>query len=73
LQFNSGSQVSAKLDRLKKIAELHMVREVDIMEMVMGLDNNDIELFYTWYINHPYSQGIRELQQIVRNKTDRRN
>jgi hypothetical protein len=65
--------VSAKLDRLKKIVELHMVREVDIMEMVMGLDNNDIELFYTWYINHPYSQGIRELQQIVRNKTDRRN
>lgn len=65
--------MSAKLDRLKKIVELHMVREVDIMEMVMGLDNNDIELFYTWYINHPYSQGIRELQQIVRNKTDRRN
>ena len=65
--------MSAKLDRLKKIAELHMEREVDIMEMVMGLDNNDIELFYTWYINHPYSQGIRELQQIVRNKTDRRN
>jgi hypothetical protein len=65
--------VSAKLDRLKKIVELHMVREVDIMEMVMGLDNNDIELFYIWYINHPYSQGIRELQQIVRNKTDRRN
>jgi hypothetical protein len=55
---------------LKKIAELHMQREVDIMELVMGLDNNDIELFYTWYINHPYSQGIRELQQIVRNKTD---
>jgi hypothetical protein len=62
--------MSAKLDDLKKVAELHMQREVDIMETVMELDNNDIELFYRWYINHPYSQGIRELQQIVRNKTD---
>jgi hypothetical protein len=62
--------MSAKLDDLKKVAELHMQREVDMMETVMELDNNDIELFYRWYINHPYSKGIRELQQIVRNKTD---
>jgi hypothetical protein len=62
--------MSAELDDLKKVAELHMQREVDIMETVMELDNNDIELFYRWYINHPYSKGIRELQQIVRNKTD---
>jgi hypothetical protein len=62
--------MSAILDDLKKVAELHMQREIGIMEMVMGLDNNDIELFYRWYINHPYSKGIRELQQIVRNKTD---
>jgi hypothetical protein len=62
--------MSTKLDYLKKVAESHMQKEVDIMEMVMELDNNDIELFYRWYINHPYSQGIRELQQIVRNKTD---
>jgi hypothetical protein len=47
-----------------------MEKEVHIMEMVMNLDNKDIELFYRWYINHPYSRGIRELQQIVRNKTD---
>jgi hypothetical protein len=62
--------MSANLNDLKKVAELHMQREVDIMETVMELDNNDIELFYRWYINHPYSKGIRELQQIVRNKTD---
>ena len=62
--------MSTKLDDLKRVAESHMQKEVDIMEMVMELDNNDIELFYRWYINHPYSQGIRELQQIVRNKTD---
>lgn len=62
--------MSTKLDNLKKIAESHMQREVDIMEMVMGLDNKDIEQFYRWYINHPYSKGIRELQQIVRDKTD---
>jgi hypothetical protein len=62
--------MSARLDDLKKVAELHMQREVDIMETVMELDDNDIELFYRWYINHPYSKGIRELQQIVRNKTD---
>ena len=68
--FLSGDRMSAKLDDLKKIADLHMQREVDIMELVMGLDNNDIELFYRWYINHPYSKGIRELQQIVRNKAD---
>lgn len=68
--FLSGDRMSAKLDDLKKIAELHMQREVDIMELVMGLDNNDIELFYRWYINHPYSKGIRELQQIVRNKAN---
>lgn len=70
LSFLSSDRMSTKLNQLKKIAELHMQREVDIMEQVMGLDNNDIELFYTWYINHPYSQGIRELQQIVRNKAD---
>jgi hypothetical protein len=64
--------MSTKLNDLKKVAELHMQREVDIMAMVMELDNNDIELFYIWYINHPYSKGIRELQQIVRNQTDRR-
>jgi hypothetical protein len=68
--FLSGDRMSAKLDDLKKIAELHMQKEVDIMELVMGLDNNDIELFYRWYINHPYSKGIRELQQIVRNKAN---
>ena len=62
--------MSTKLSHLKKLAERHMQKEVDIMEMVMGLNNNDIELFYLWYINHPYSKGIRELQQIVRNKTD---
>jgi hypothetical protein len=62
--------MSTKLDDLKKVAESHMQKEVDIMETVMELDNNDIELFYRWYINHPYSKGIRELQQIVRNKTD---
>ena len=62
--------MSTKLSYLKKLAERHMQKEVEIMEMVMGLNNNDIELFYRWYINHPYSKGIRELQQIVRNKTD---
>jgi hypothetical protein len=65
--------MSTKLNDLKKVAELHMQKEVDIIGMVMELDNNDIELFYKWYINHPYSKGIRELQQIVRNQTDRRN
>jgi hypothetical protein len=65
--------MSTKLNDLKKVAELHMQKEVDIMGMVMELDNNDIELFYRWYTNHPYSKGIKELQQIVRNQTDRRN
>jgi hypothetical protein len=62
--------MSANINDLKKDAELHMQKEVEIMEVVMELDNNDIELFHRWYINHPYSKGIRELQQIVRNKTD---
>ena len=62
--------MSTKLDSLKKLAESHMQREVDIMEMIMDLDKKDIELFYIWYSNHPYSQGIRELQGIVRNQTD---
>ncbi|MGI0043929.1 MAG: hypothetical protein ACRD47_09475 [Nitrososphaeraceae archaeon] len=62
--------MSANINDLKKDAELHMQKEVEIMEMVMELDNNDIELFHRWYINHPYSKGIRELQQIVRNKAD---
>jgi len=64
--------MSTKLNDLKKGAELHMQKEVNILEMVMELDNSDIELFHRWYINHPYSLGIRELQQIVRNQTDRR-
>jgi hypothetical protein len=64
--------MSTKLNDLKKVAELHMQKEVDILEMVMELDNSDIELFHRFYINHPYSNGIRELQQIVRNQTDRR-
>jgi hypothetical protein len=70
LSLLSGDRMPTKLDHLKEVAELHMQREVDIMGLVMELDNNDIELFYTWYINHPYSQGIRELQKIVRNKAD---
>ncbi|MGH9953594.1 MAG: hypothetical protein ACRD5J_18390 [Nitrososphaeraceae archaeon] len=64
--------MSTKLNDLKKGAELHMQKEVDILEMVMELDNNDIELFHRRYINHPYSLGIRDLQQIVRNQTDRK-
>jgi hypothetical protein len=64
--------MSTKLNDLKKVSELHMQKEVDILEMVMELDNSDIELFHRWYKNHPYSLGIRELQQIVRNQTDRR-
>jgi hypothetical protein len=64
--------MSTKLNDLKKVSELHMQKEVDILEMVMELDNSDIELFHRWYKNHLYSLGIRELQQIVRNQTDRR-
>ena len=45
--------MSTKLDSLKKLAESHMQREVDIMEMIMDLDKKDIELFYIWYVNHP--------------------
>lgn len=59
----------AILDELNKVAELHTQTEVDILEMIMELDNNDIELFHR-YINHSYPKGIRELQQIVRSKTD---
>ena len=33
--------MSTKLDDLKKVAESHMQKEVDIMEMVMELDNNE--------------------------------
>jgi hypothetical protein len=45
--------MSTKLNDLKKVAELHMQKEVGILEMVMELDNNDIELFHRWYKNHP--------------------
>ena len=62
--------MSAILDHLNKAAELHTQTEVDILEMIMELDNNDVELFHRWYINHSYPKGIRELQQIVRSKTD---
>ena len=50
--------MSTKLNDLKKVSELHMQKEVDILEMVMELDNNDIELFHRRYINHSYSLGI---------------
>jgi hypothetical protein len=32
--------MSTKLNDLKKVAELHMQKEVDILEMVMELDNS---------------------------------
>ena len=45
-----------------------MKQELDIMEMTFDLDKKDIEEFHQWYIHHPYSKGIRELQEIVRQR-----
>ena len=53
------------IEELKRIVESHMRKELDIMEMTLNLDKNDIEEFHRWYISHPYSKGIKELQDRV--------
>jgi hypothetical protein len=58
------------LKKLKKVVEAHMKKELDIMEMTLNLDKNEIEEFHRWYISHPYSKGIRELQDFVRTRTN---
>jgi hypothetical protein len=54
------------LIELKKIVEQHMKNELGVMELTLSLQNKDIEEFTRWYINHPISRGIREVQEIVR-------
>lgn len=54
------------LEELKEITKKHMMKELDIMEMMFKLDNDEVEDFYQWYINHPYCKGIRDIQQLVR-------
>jgi glutamyl-tRNA reductase len=54
------------IDELKTITEKHLSNELDIMEMILGLDEKHIEEFYRWYINHPYRKGIGEIKEIVR-------
>jgi hypothetical protein len=47
-----------------------MKKELDIMEMTFRLDAQDVQAFNEWYINHPYGRGIREIQELVRRRTD---
>jgi hypothetical protein len=52
------------LSELKKIVEVHMKNELNIMESIFYLDKNTVSEFQEWYINHPYCKGIEELRQI---------
>jgi hypothetical protein len=73
LHLGGKSSVSTgkkSLKKLKKVVEAHMKKELDIMEMTLNLDKNEIEEFHRWYISHPYSKGIRELQDFVRTRTN---
>ena len=54
------------LQEMKNIVENHLSNELDIMKMIFDLNNNDVEQFYEWYLNHPYRKGIGEIKQIVR-------
>ena len=58
------------LKELKDITVTHMKKELDIMESMFDLNEKDIKEYYSWYINHPYCIGIRELQEYVRRKTN---
>jgi glutamyl-tRNA reductase len=59
------------LDKLKKIVEDHMKKELDIMEIILKLDKSVVEEFHRWYISHPYCKGIDELRQVVRKRADK--
>ena len=50
-----------------------MKNEVGVMELTMGLCEQDIEEFSRWYINHPISRAIREVQEIVRRGRNNQN
>ncbi|MDP9290385.1 MAG: hypothetical protein M3P08_19610 [Thermoproteota archaeon] len=54
------------LNELKQIVEQHMKNELGVMELTLSLENKDVDEFTRWYINHPISRGIREVQEIVR-------
>lgn len=49
------------LDDVKKIAEEHLRRELDIFEMILKMPDEDVKEFYGWYISHPYTKGIRDV------------
>lgn len=56
------------LDDVKKIAEAHLRRELDIFEMILKMPDEDVKEFYGWYVSHPYAKGIEEVIRIIRGK-----
>lgn len=62
----------SSLDKLKKIVEDHLRRELDIFEEVLKLDEDDTRTFLNWYTSHPYVKGIEEVVEAVRGRTDKK-
>lgn len=62
---------SVSLSKLKEIVKGHMKKELNIMEMILHKDKDSVHEFTEWYIAHPYSKGIKELQEIVGRRSNR--
>jgi hypothetical protein len=60
------------LDKLQKIVDIHLKRELDIFEYVFHLNDQDLQKFRQWYINHPYCKIIDEVKTIVRTRAGTR-
>jgi glutamyl-tRNA reductase len=64
----AGEIKLVELDKLKEIVHKHLSTELDIMEMIIGLDENSAKQFYDWFSAHPYRKGIGEIKDIIRQK-----
>ncbi len=58
--------MSVSLSKVQRIVEKHLLRELDIMEMVLKLSEKDVKIFLDWYINHPYRKNIEKVVKLVK-------
>jgi len=55
----------SSLEKLKKIVENHLKKELDIIEAVLKLSDEDAKKFLTWYVNHPYAKRLEEVIKVI--------
>lgn len=56
----------SSLEKLKRVVESHLKRELDIFEEILMLNEDDLKAFLKWYNNHLLVKGIEEVIDVVR-------